>query len=48
MRIIMRSREDRVESRDGRERRWRGRRVVGRILVVSDCWLARGRASWLR
>jgi hypothetical protein len=35
MRIIMRSREDRVESRDGRERRWSGRRVVGRILVVS-------------
>ena len=35
IRIIMRRREERVDNRDGRERRWSGRRVVGRILAVS-------------
>jgi len=35
IRIIIRRREERVERRDGRERRWSGRRVVGRILAVS-------------
>jgi hypothetical protein len=35
--MAIRSREERVDRRDGRERRCRGRRVVGRILIVSIC-----------
>jgi len=36
-RIAIRSREERVERSDGRDKRCRGRRVVGRILGISDC-----------
>ena len=32
----MRSKDERVDRRDGRDKRWRGRRVVGRILGVSE------------
>jgi len=32
---MMSRREDRVERRDGRDRRCRGRRVVGRTLGIS-------------
>jgi len=35
--MAMRSKEERVERRDGSDKRWRGRRVVGRILGVSSC-----------
>ena len=35
-RIAIRSREESVERRDGRDKRCRGRRVVGRILGVSE------------
>jgi len=31
----MSKREERVERSDGKERRWRGRRVVGRTLGIS-------------
>jgi hypothetical protein len=35
--MAIRSREDKVERRDGSDKRCRGRRVVGRILGVSRC-----------
>jgi hypothetical protein len=35
--MAIRSRDERVERSDGRDRRCRGRRVVGRILGVSRC-----------
>jgi hypothetical protein len=35
MRTMMSRREDRVDSREGRDRRCSGRRVVGRTLRVS-------------
>ena len=35
--MAIRSREDKVDRRDGSDKRCRGRRVVGRILGVSDC-----------
>lgn len=37
--IAIRSREERVERRDGSDKRWRGRRVVGKILEVSTCYV---------
>jgi hypothetical protein len=35
--MAIRSRDERVERRDGSDKRCRGRRVVGRILRVSEC-----------
>ena len=34
-RIAIRSRDERVERSEGSDKRWRGRRVVGRILAIS-------------